>query len=153
RPRARARGARLPRIPRRGRSVDMADLTVIKTAAEEQLAAEWETARARLPGPASLRAAAFERFAHAGLPNRRIEEWKHSDLRKLMRDAMPLASPRDAATKARAKTAGKALADIDSRRLVFVDGTFAPELSQLDGLEPGLSTRPMAEALASGDAL
>jgi Fe-S cluster assembly protein SufD len=131
----------------------MADLTVIKTAAEQQLAAEWEAAKARLPGPASLRAAAFERFAHAGLPNRRIEEWKYTDLRALMRDAKPLASPPDAAAKARAKAAGKTLADIDSRRLVFVDGTFVPELSQLDGLEPGLSIRPMAEALASGDAL
>src|SRR5262249_16074709 len=70
-----------------------------------------------------------------------------------MRDAKPLASPPDAAAKARAKTAGKTLADIDSRRLVFVDGTFAPELSHLDGLEPGMSIRPMAEALAAGDAL
>src|SRR5712692_5348656 len=102
----------------------MADVTLMKTAAEQQIAAEWETAKGRLPGPAALRAAAFERFAHVGLPHRRIEEWKYTDLRALMRDAKPLASPPDAAAKARAKDAGKILADIEARRLVFVDGAF-----------------------------
>ena len=39
------------------------------------------------------------------------------------------------------------------RRLTFVDGAFVPELSDLAALEPGLSIRPMSEALAKGDAL
>ena len=39
-----------------------------------------------------------------------------------MREAKPLAAPPDAAAKARAKDAGSVLSDIDSRRLVFVDG-------------------------------
>jgi len=131
----------------------MADVTLMKTAAEQQIAAEWETAKDRLPGPATLRAAAFERFAHVGLPHRRIEEWKYTDLRALMRDAKPLASPPDAAAKARARDAGQVLADIDCRRLVFVDGAFVAELSQLDGLEPGLTIRTMAEALVASDPL
>src|SRR3954462_4394356 len=107
----------------------MADVTLMKTAAELGLAAEWQEAKARLPGPAPLREAAFERFAKAGLPHRRVEEWKYTDLRALMRDAKPLAAPPDAAAKAHAKDAGAVLADIDSRRLVFVDGALAPELS------------------------
>jgi len=36
---------------------------------------------------------------------------------------------------------------------VFVDGAFVPELSDLAGLGAGLTIRPMAEALAQGDAL
>jgi Fe-S cluster assembly protein SufD len=131
----------------------MAELTLMKNAAEQQLAAEWQTAKARLPGAAPLRAAAFERFASVGLPHRRVEEWKYTDLRALMRDAKPLAVPPDAAAKARAKDAGGLLADIDNRKLVFVDGAFVPELSDLAGLSAGLTIRPMADALAQGDAL
>src|SRR5262245_4031095 len=129
----------------------MADLTLIRTAAEQQLAAEWEAARARLPGQAPLRAAAFARFAKAGLPNRRVEEWKYTDLRTLMRDAKPLASRPDASGRQRARDAGGMLADIDSRRLVFVNGAFLPDLSDLAALEPGLTIRSMADALAAAD--
>jgi len=131
----------------------MAELTLMKNAAEQQLAAEWQAAKGKLPGAAPMRAAAFERFSAVGLPHRRIEEWKYTDLRALMRDAKPLAIPPDAAAKARAKDAGALLADIDSRRLVFVDGAFAPELSDLAKLETGLTIRPMAQALAQNDAL
>ena len=131
----------------------MAELTLMKNAAEQQLAAEWQAAKGRLPGVAPLRAAAFDRFAAAGLPHRRVEEWKYTDLRALMRDAKPLAAPPDAAATARAKDAGGILADVDSRRLVFVDGAFVAALSDLAGLETGLTIRPMAQALASGDAL
>src|SRR6185295_11563417 len=106
----------------------------------------------RLAGAAPLRASAFERFAVAGLPHRRVEEWKYTDLRALMRDAKPLASPPDAAAKARAKDAGALLSDVECRRLVFVDGAFALELSDLAGLEPGLTVQTMSDALARGDA-
>ena len=68
-------------------------------------------ARERLPGSgevADVRRQAFEAFERAGLPNRRIEEWKYTDLRALMREAKPLASPPDADAKARAKSAAAA---------------------------------------------
>src|SRR5215471_8214407 len=129
----------------------MAAVALMKTAAEQQLAAEWQEAAPRLPGPAALRAAAFEQFAEAGLPSRRVEEWKYTDLRALMRDAKPLPGPPDAAAKVRAEEAGAALASIEPRRIVFVDGAFVPEFSDLDRLEQGLTIRSMAEALAAAD--
>src|SRR6185295_18616559 len=107
----------------------------------------------RLAGAAPLRASAFERFAVAGLPHRRVEEWKYTDLRALMRDAKPLAAPPDAAAKARAKDAGSLLGDVECRRLVFVDGAFAAELSDLSALENGLTVRAMSDALAQNDPL
>jgi Fe-S cluster assembly protein SufD len=131
-----------------------AGLTTIKTAAESALADTFAAARPRLPGDrtvAAQRAAAFELFAKQGLPHRRIEEWKYTDLRALMREAKPLASPPDAAAKARAKTAGAMLGDVEARRLAFVDGAFVPELSDLKSLEPGLSIGSLADALAQGD--
>jgi Fe-S cluster assembly protein SufD len=131
----------------------MAELSLIRTAAEQQIAAQWEAAKARLPGPAALRQSAFARFAQAGLPHRRIEEWKYTDLRTLMRDAKPLPSAPDAAARSRARDIGKVLADVECRRLVFVDGAFAPELSDLAELSSGLTIRSMAAALADGDPL
>jgi Fe-S cluster assembly protein SufD len=131
-----------------------ADVTTIKTAAETALANAFAEARARLPGDdtvAARRAAAFDVFAQEGLPHRRIEEWKYTDLRALMREAKPLASPPDAAAKARAETAGALLGDVETRRLVFVDGAFVAELSDLAGLEHGLSIGSLADALTEGD--
>jgi Fe-S cluster assembly protein SufD len=54
---------------------------------------------------------------------------------------------------ARARSAGSVLDDVACRRIVFVDGAFAPELSDLAGVEKGLTIRSMAQALAAGDPL
>lgn len=132
-----------------------AEVRAIKTPAEQALVSAYEGARAALPGKgavATLRDEAFKRFDAKGLPHRRVEEWKYTDLRALMRDALPLAPPPDAAGKEKAKKAGKVFAGIDCRRLVFVDGAFVPELSDLSA-EPGLTIGSMADALANGDVL
>jgi len=134
----------------------MADVKVIKTAAETALAHTYAQARERLPGNGAIaaqRAAAFDVFAREGLPHRRVEEWKYTDLRALMRDAKPLAAPPDAAAKARAKSAGALLGDVETRRLVFIDGAFVPELSDTANLEPGLTVGSLAKALADDDPL
>jgi Fe-S cluster assembly protein SufD len=131
-----------------------AEVTVVKTAAEAALAQTFAQARGRLPGDdaiAARRDAAFDVFAKQGLPHRRIEEWKYTDLRALMRDAKPLANPPDNAAKARAKDAGRMVSDLDARRIVFVDGAFAAELSDLHDLEAGLAVTSLAQALAAGD--
>jgi Fe-S cluster assembly protein SufD len=133
-----------------------AEVAIIKTAAETALAREFAQARPRLPGGkaiAAQRAAAFDVFAREGLPHRRIEEWKYTDLRALMREAKPLAAPPDAKAKALAKSAGALIGDVETRRLVFVDGAFIAELSDTAALEPGLSVSSLADALAGGDPL
>jgi len=132
----------------------MAEVKVIKTAAEAALAQAYAQARPLLPGDdaiAARRAAAFDVFAREGLPHRRVEDWKYTDLRALMREAKPLASPPDAAAKAAARDAAAALGDLGARRLVFADGAFVPELSDTAALEAGLSITSLAAALAAGD--
>ncbi|HEY7243343.1 MAG TPA: Fe-S cluster assembly protein SufD [Xanthobacteraceae bacterium] len=131
-----------------------AEIRPIRTAAETALAASFAAAKAGLPGAhavAALREEAFRRFEADGLPSRRIEEWKYTDLRALMREARPLAPIPDAAARRRAAQSTTLLASIDARRIVFVDGSFVPELSDLSDLEPGLSIRSMASALEAGD--
>ena len=131
-----------------------AEVRPIKTVAETALAANFAALRRALPGAgavAALREDAFKRFENEGLPHRRVEEWKYTDLRALMRDAKPLAGVPDAAAKARAEAAGGMLASIEARRIVFVDGAFVPELSDLADLEAGLAISSMGQALAAGD--
>ncbi len=133
----------------------MADVTPMKTPAEQALSAAYEAARGTLPGKGgitALREGAFRQFEERGLPHRRVEEWKYTDLRALMREANPLAPAPDAKAKARAKDAGKALDGLDARKLMFVDGVFAPEMSDLTP-EDGLTVGSLADALAKGGKL
>ncbi|MEA2984288.1 MAG: Fe-S cluster assembly protein SufD [Alphaproteobacteria bacterium] len=133
-----------------------AEVRVLKSPVETALAEAFTAAKRKLPGTGEvgrLREAAFHRFEKKGLPNRRVEEWKYTDLRAAMREAKPLAGPPDAAAKLRAKEAGALLAGVDCRRLVFIDGVFVSEASDLVRMEPGLTIRSLAEALSSGDAL
>ena len=133
-----------------------AEIKPMKTAAETALAETFAHARSRLPGGGEIaeqRAAAFRSFEARGLPHRRVEEWKYTDLRALMRDAKPLAPAPDAQAKERAKNAAALLSATGARRIVFANGAFVPELSDLAKLEPGLTIASMAKALGEGDDL
>ena len=129
-----------------------AEITPIKTVAETGLAEAFAALRDKLAdgAVAARREAAFRRFEAQGLPHRRVEEWKYTDLRALMRDAKPLAGAPDAAARARAKSAGGVFAAVAARRIVFVDGALVPELSDLAALEPGLKIASLADALGRG---
>ncbi len=112
-------------------------------------------ARERLPGAgkvAELRRQAFEAYERAGLPHRRIEDWKYTDLRTLMREVLPLAAAPDAAALKRAAAALKLHSIAGVRRLVLVDGMFAPKLSETNSLESGLAVRALRDVLEAGDA-
>lgn len=130
-----------------------AEIKLMKTAAELGLAEVFARAKAALPGLAAERNAAFESFAATGLPHRRIEDWKYTDLRALMRDAKPLAAPPAEADVTRAKGLSGLAKELEARQLVFVNGMLVRELSDLEKLEPGLSIRSMSDALREGDPL
>src|SRR6185369_11887407 len=133
------------------------ELRQVKTEAEQALSVTFKDARAALPGKgdvAKLREDAFSRFEARGLPHRRVEEWKYTDLRTLMRTAYPLAAPPDAAALTRAQQISGLFAGVDRQRLVFIDGVFAPDLSDLtEDAEEGVSIGSLAAALAKADPL
>ena len=59
-------------------------LHITKTKAEQQLAVQFEAVAAKLPGVGWMRDArrrSFGQFIALGLPHRRIEAWKYTDLR------------------------------------------------------------------------
>jgi Fe-S cluster assembly protein SufD len=127
------------------------DAVVKINAVERALVDQFGKAAADLPGGAAAsaaRARAFEVFEREGLPHRRIEDWKYTDLRALMREAFaPAPRPDDAALK-RAAKALQAHALDGTRKLVLVDGAFQPDLSDLARLEGGLTIEPLTKALA-----
>jgi Fe-S cluster assembly protein SufD len=131
------------------------NVVLAKTETGRALSDIFAVARGRLPGTgevADLRRQASEAYEHAGLPHRRIEDWKYTDLRALMREVLPLAAPPDAAALKRASGALKLHAIAGVRRLVLVDGVFAPKLSETDNLEKGLGIRTLRDVLEAGDA-
>lgn len=132
------------------------NLALAKTETGRALGELFAVARARLPGAgkvADTRQKAFEAYERAGLPHRRIEDWKYTDLRVLMREVLPPAAAPDASALTRAGAALKLHAIDDVRKLVLVDGVFAPKLSDLANPEKGLSIRTLREALEAGDAV
>jgi Fe-S cluster assembly protein SufD len=131
------------------------NVALVKNETGSALSDSFAIARDRLPGAGKVavaREAAFAAYAQAGLPHRRIEDWKYTDLRALMREVLPLAAAPDTAEFSRAAAAVKLQAVEGVRRLVLVDGVFAPKLSELGGLEKGLGIRTLRETLEAGDA-
>src|SRR4051812_11185711 len=130
------------------------NVALAKTETERAVSDVFAVARARLPAAgkvADSRQKAFEAYERAGLPHRRIEDWKYTDLRALMREVLPLAAAPDQAAVTRAAAAVKLHAIDGMRRLVLVDGAFAPVLSDLGDLEKGLDIRTLREVLQTGD--
>lgn len=126
-----------------------AEIRPIRTPAEQALISALEHLPEAGAGRlADLRRAAARSFTEHGLPHRRVEEWKYTDLRTLMREAVPLAAP---ATVARAEAGARLLQGAELRRIVVANGAVVRELSDLDGLEDGLSISTLADAIASGD--
>jgi Fe-S cluster assembly protein SufD len=130
------------------------NVVLAKTETTRALSDIFAVARDRLPGAgkvADIRQQAFAAYERAGLPHRRIEDWKYTDLRVLMRDVLPLAEAPDAAALKRAGAALKLHSIAGVRRLVLVDGVFAPTLSETGNLEKGLVVRTLHDVLEAGD--
>jgi Fe-S cluster assembly protein SufD len=121
-----------------------APVQVLKTKAETALSEAFAAVERHLPGGdwlRQLRRAAAGAFSAEGLPHRRVEEWKFTDLRAFMREAFPLAQaaepPKPAAIEALVR---EALPGVDLLKAfaVIVDGHGAGEcglssISEIDG--------------------
>ncbi|HEU0159936.1 MAG TPA: Fe-S cluster assembly protein SufD [Hyphomicrobiaceae bacterium] len=126
-------------------------VAITRTRAEQGLSQTFETVAPQLPGTpavAAARRAAIGAFAALGLPHRRLEAWKYTDLRSALKEALPAAVGEERALPSRAEleTALEALAELEAHRLVFVDGLYAPGLSTATALA-GLTFTPLAARL------
>ena len=122
------------------------------TQAEGELIARFDSAKAGLAGSSAvtaLREAAAGQIKARGLPHRRVEEYKYTDLRAYMKSAAPLAA---AATAAEAKAVidgFDSYGDLDRYKLVIANGSFVAELSDIEALAgEGVTVTDFNEALA-----
>ncbi|WP_072385689.1 Fe-S cluster assembly protein SufD [Hyphomicrobium sp. CS1BSMeth3] len=111
------------------------NVTTLKTKAESQLREQFDAAAEKLPGTgwvSALRARAMDAFAAEGLPHRRVEEWKYTDLRERLRDVpAPGAATAKTVTSTDLDRALGPFAAIDAERIVLVDGVYSADLSKV----------------------
>jgi Fe-S cluster assembly protein SufD len=126
-----------------------------RTNAEQAYLDMFEGARKALPGArdpfvSGLRSKALATYARLGLPHRRIEAWKYTDLRARLTDVHPLLSaagvPLGEADLS--QTLGAAVADLPAYRLVIVEGDLRADVSDISGLKTaGVEVVSLAQAL------
>jgi Fe-S cluster assembly protein SufD len=122
------------------------------TRAEQDFLREFALLLEKAPGQARDRQAAFDRFARAGLPSRRVEAWHYSDLRAKLRQASPLAEPPDQASRQYARAELEKVATPGALKLVLIDGFFAADLSDDFSDVAGVEIRLLgADELLSND--
>jgi Fe-S cluster assembly protein SufD len=111
-----------------------ANVAVMKTKAELALNEAYAAIADQLPGGPGVRAVredAIGRFETLGLPHRRIEEWKYTDLRNLLKEALPPAiGDETPVTLDDVEAALGPLSALDADRMVVVNGAYRPDLSR-----------------------
>lgn len=130
----------------------MSVVTPIRTPAETSLIDQYKVARNTLPGSATTikhRDEAFALIEAAGLPHRRVEDWKYTDLRNLMQEAPPLASRPALAVTDAAVAGSRAFAGLAGARITFVNG----HLVTTEAIPDGVEVTALAEALTHGHPL
>ncbi len=124
----------------------------IETAAEKALFGHFAAVPDNDP-MYDLRASAFEVFRDAGLPHRRVEEWKYTDLRNLLKDVPPPAAPGNLDAARVAFEEDDPLADLAGSRIVFVNGHFVPSLSDMSEIADQVDFASLGRFLADGGAI
>ncbi len=95
------------------------------------------------PWLANLRQCAREQFEATGLPRRKVENWRYTDLTDLGAQAWEPAQATSAPSELSAEIAGT------GPRLTLFNGRFVPQLSNLDGLSDGARLMGLADCLAA----
>lgn len=105
-------------------------------------AREQGLAGANVPWLAAMRKRAIERFADEGWPSTKQESWRHTSLAVLEQQSFLPAAKVSAAALAQEVRQGE-----PGHWLVFVDGQYAAELSDIGSLPAGAEVRPLSQAL------
>ncbi|MGF1454649.1 MAG: Fe-S cluster assembly protein SufD [Alphaproteobacteria bacterium] len=121
---------------------------------ETRFIADYDAAKESLPGASlpwltDLREKGIAALKARGLPHKRVEEWKYTDLKARLSRPLPLgAAPSRAAVEA--AEGQDPFAALEAVRLVFVDGLFQADASDLDGLPGGVTVTSLARAMDEG---
>ena len=105
---------------------------------------------AALPWLRDLRAQSWDRFAATGLPSQKLEAWRYTSVRPIRDTAF---APAEALANGLAREQVPALLQDAAARLVFVNGFWRADLSDLDSLPGGVTLMSLADALAADSSL
>lgn len=126
-----------------------------RTKAEQELLDLFAGAGKALPGAgdpfvSGLRKTAIETYGRLGLPHRRIEAWKYTDLRARLTDIAPLLKAEGVGIAGAEfeRALGPTLANLTAYRLVIVEGDLRTDLSDIAALKAA-----GVEAVSLGQAL
>ncbi len=128
-----------------------------RTEAETELVRQFALTAPELPGAGwvpNARAAAMRAFERTGLPHRRIEAWKYTDLRNALKAAYPPAtcSARKVDAALLAATLGDELATLPAIRLVLLNGRYAARIVPSGHAMPaGCHLDPLSAAIGQPD--
>jgi Fe-S cluster assembly protein SufD len=100
-------------------------------------------AGADLPWLAAMRGRALDRFAQEGWPTTRSESWRHTSLAILEQQSFGSAAPASVQ-----EVVARSRQSQDTHLLVFVDGQYAPELSDIKPLPSGAEVLSLSDAFA-----
>ena len=126
-----------------------------RTKAEQAYLDLFAGARKALPGAgdpfvSELRAKAIETYGRLGLPHRRIEAWKYTDLRAWLDEVNPLLKADGVAVgdAELARALGSEIAALPAYRLVVVEGDLRADLSDIARLKAkGVEVLSLGHAL------
>jgi len=121
----------------------MTNVSRLRTDAEQAIARVYQASLTSDHAIDDRRAEAFAAFDAVGLPHRRVEEYKYTDLKALVRAFNPLAAPTSADDLATVPRAGD-----DAYALYIVDGIYRAELTSQ--LPDGITVESLSGALGSG---
>ena len=119
-----------------------------KTNAEQEYLDQFEAKATSLPGNSAIsdiRRQAIKRFDETGLPDRRVEAWKYTDLRAAYTQSYPLADRAAHLVELNdddLKTAIGTFNDLECHRLIFVNGSY--RFDRL-GYPEGVDVKPLQE--------
>jgi Fe-S cluster assembly protein SufD len=122
-------------------------ITAEKISSTEKLVSDFEAIKKTLPGNSfvqSIRQNAIEAFAKLGIPARKNEEYKYSNVQKLFSETVALS-----VTESSFKIASiekYLIPNLDAHIVVLVNGFFSEELSSLKNLEPAVVVSSLQKA-------
>jgi Fe-S cluster assembly protein SufD len=129
-----------------------ATVPIKNTQAETDLIARFDAAKSGLPGSVAvgaLRDAAIGQIRDKGLPHRRVEEYKYSDLRAFMKTAAPLAANADEEAAKGILETSQTFGDLELFKIVIVNGSLVAGLSDVEALAAdGVTVSSLADALS-----
>lgn len=92
----------------------------------------------------AMRGDSARRFQELGLPSPRDEDWKYTSIKPILKKPF---TPAVGGSLSQQELDLFDIAELDTHRIVLVDGMYAPDLSRTGGLQDGVRVCGLAEAI------